>query len=211
MPFPAAQTCFRLGICIADAISIPLWLRVARWRPTLRSLRSYDPDLRQFRGGAGNQAATVEPGGQWNHGGIGGGVGEQAISRSPEFFWRSRLSNRNWRCPWLLADALGSQRLAATARFRLELLFSPWQFCWRRPNMFFPDGWALSRCALRLSRVHTGREFSAGSPAHAMLGKILVAVIVMLVAAIGWRVRRAAHDSAAFGVDDWRWSSPRRS
>ena len=61
------------------------------------------------------------------------------------------------------------------------------------------DG-TISRRRRRLSPVHRRRRFAAGCAGHATLGKVLAAIAVIAVAAMGWRFRRAAHDSAAFST-----------
>ena len=37
LSFPAAQTCFRWLFVLLTLVSVPLWLRAVRWRPSARS------------------------------------------------------------------------------------------------------------------------------------------------------------------------------
>ena len=95
----------------AGGVSVLLWLRVLRWRTSLR----YDPDSHGADGGlaahgAGNQAAAIEPAG----GGIAGGVrrlpgGRMALSRGgllalatikPQLAWPLVL----WLLLWAVSD-----------------------------------------------------------------------------------------------------------
>ena len=101
LSFPAAQTCFRWLFVLLTLVSVPLWLRAARWRPSLAvTCDPHHSDLWQLRGGAGNQVAAVEPGGKRDHGGVRGSFGAADNLRWRAFCWRWQRSSPNLRCQW---------------------------------------------------------------------------------------------------------------
>ncbi len=145
LPFPVVQTGFRWLLVVLTLLSVPLWLRAVRWRPSARGACDPDhPDLWQFCGGAGNQAAAVDSA---------GGCAAGRLRRSPR--------RREFRARWLsarpgdhqaatgsaaggVARVVGDQRLASARTLGLPLepggdsreCSSP------LPNTFCRDGWA---------------------------------------------------------------------
>jgi hypothetical protein len=199
LPFPAVQAGFRWLLVVLILASIWLWLRVVRWRPsapvtaTLVVLTYGSFPLVQ--GIKLQQLSLV----------VGGLMAGCAASL---------VAGRFLLAGFLLALATIKPQLALPLAAWLVLwAVSDWRQRWRfvwglgmtmalllGASEYVLPGWmGKFRAAVAAYQDYTG---GAGSLLDVLmtptLGKIIAVLAVIAVAAAGWRLRHAAHDSVAF-------------
>ena len=117
------------------------------------------------------------------------------------FCWRWQRSSPNWRCQWQhgwrcgrSATGVGGKVLSGASQSTMAVLLAG--------SEYVLPGW-ISRFR---DAVSAYREYTQGASSllevltTPVIGKILVAATVLVVAAVGWRLRRVAHDSVAFSA-----------
>jgi len=199
LPFPVVQAGFRWLLVILTLASVLLWLRVLRWRPSaattaiiiLLTLGSYAVvqgiKLQQLTLVvsallAGCAAALVA-----GHFSLAGFLLALATIK-PQL----ALPLAGWLTLWAVSDWRRRQSFIWSFALSMAIFLGA--------SEYILPGWMREfRDAVAAYRQYTG---GAGSLLDVLttpwLGKILAAVAVLAVVIMGWKVRRASHDSAAF-------------
>ena len=199
LPFPVVQAGFRWLLVILTLASVLLWLRVLRWRPSaattaiiiLLTLGSYAVvqgiKLQQLTLVvsallAGCGAALVA-----GHFSLAGFLLALATIK-PQL----ALPLAGWLTLWAASDWRRRQSFIWSFALSMAIFLGA--------SEYILPGWMREfRDAVAAYRQYTG---GAGSLLDVLttpwLGKILAAVAVLAVVVMGWKVRRASHDSAAF-------------
>ena len=199
LPFPVVQAGFRWLLVILTLASVLLWLRVLRWRPSaattaiiiLLTLGSYAVvqgiKLQQLTLVvsallAGCGAALVA-----GHFSLAGFLLALATIK-PQL----ALPLAGWLTLWAASDWRRRQSFIWSFALSMAIFLGA--------SEYILPGWMREfRDAVAAYRQYTG---GAGSLLDVLttpwLGKILSAVAVLAVVVMGWKVRRASHDSAAF-------------
>jgi len=199
LPFPVVQAGFRWLLVILTLASVLLWLRVLRWRPSaattaiiiLLTLGSYAVvqgiKLQQLTLVvsallAGCGAALVA-----GHFSLAGFLLALATIK-PQL----ALPLAGWLTLWAASDWRRRQSFIWSFALSMAIFLAA--------SEYILPGWMREfRDAVAAYRQYTG---GAGSLLDVLttpwLGKILAAVAVLAVVVMGWKVRRASHDSAAF-------------
>ena len=199
LPFPVVQAGFRWLLVILTLASVLLWLRVLRWRPSaattaiiiLLTLGSYAVvqgiKLQQLTLVvsallAGCGAALVA-----GHFSLAGFLLALATIK-PQL----ALPLAGWLTLWAASDWRRRQSFIWSFALSMAIFLAA--------SEYILPGWMKEfRDAVAAYRQYTG---GAGSLLDVLttpwLGKILAAVAVLAVVVMGWKVRRASHDSAAF-------------
>jgi len=199
LPFPVVQAGFRWLLVILTLASVLLWLRVLRWRPSaattaiiiLLTLGSYAVvqgiKLQQLTLVvsallAGCGAALVA-----GHFSLAGFLLALATIK-PQL----ALPLAGWLTLWAVSDWRRRQSFIWSFALSMAIFLGA--------SEYILPGWMREfRDAVAAYRQYTG---GAGSLLDVLttpwLGKILSAVAVLAVVVMGWKVRRASHDSAAF-------------
>ena len=199
LPFPVVQAGFRWLLVILTLASVLLWLRVLRWRPSaattaiiiLLTLGSYAVvqgiKLQQLTLVvsallAGCAAALVA-----GHFSLAGFLLALATIK-PQL----ALPLAGWLTLWAVSDWRRRQSFIWSFALSMAIFLAA--------SEYILPGWMREfRDAVAAYRQYTG---GAGSLLDVLttpwLGKILAAVAVLAVVVMGWKVRRASHDSAAF-------------
>jgi len=199
LPFPVVQAGFRWLLVILTLASVLLWLRVLRWRPSaattaiiiLLTLVSYAVvqgiKLQQLTLVvsallAGCGAALVA-----GHFSLAGFLLALATIK-PQL----ALPLAGWLTLWAASDWRRRQSFIWSFALSMAIFLGA--------SEYILPGWMREfRDAVAAYRQYTG---GAGSLLDVLttpwLGKILAAVAVLAVVVMGWKVRRASHDSAAF-------------
>jgi len=199
LPFPVVQAGFRWLLVILTLASVLLWLRVLRWRPSaattaiiiLLTLGSYAVvqgiKLQQLTLVvsallAGCAAALVA-----GHFSLAGFLLALATIK-PQL----ALPLAGWLTLWAVSDWRRRQSFIWSFALSMAIFLGA--------SEYILPGWMREfRDAVAAYRQYTG---GAGSLLDVLttpwLGKILAAVAVLAVVVMGWKVRRASHDSAAF-------------
>jgi len=199
LPFPVVQAGFRWLLVILTLASVLLWLRVLRWRPSaattaiiiLLTLGSYAVvqgiKLQQLTLVvsallAGCGAALVA-----GHFSLAGFLLALATIK-PQL----ALPLAGWLTLWAVSDWRRRQSFIWSFALSMAIFLAA--------SEYILPGWMKEfRDAVAAYRQYTG---GAGSLLDVLttpwLGKILAAVAVLAVVVMGWKVRRASHDSAAF-------------
>ena len=201
LPFPVVQAGFRWLLVILTLASVLLWLRVLRWRPSaattaiiiLLTLGSYAVvqgiKLQQLTLVvsallAGCGAALVA-----GHFSLAGFLLALATIK-PQL----ALPLAGWLTLWAVSDWRRRQSLIWSFALSMAIFLAA--------SEYILPGWMKEfRDAVAAYRQYTG---GAGSLLDVLttpwLGKILSAVAVLAVVVMGWKVRRASHDSEAFST-----------
>lgn len=201
LPFPAAQTCFRWLFVILTLVSVPLWLRVVRWRPSLAgtsilvilTFGSFAVvqgiKLQQLslvvNGIMATSAAALVTG----HFALAGFL--LAIAT---FKPQLALPMAAWFAVWAISDWRRRQGFLWSFVVTMAVLFAAAEYVL--------PGW-MGRFREAVSAY---REYTQGASSllevltTPVIGKVMVAGTIIIVAAAGWRLRRAAHDSIAFSA-----------
>ena len=201
LPFPVVQAGFRWLLVILTLASVLLWLRVLRWRPSaattaiiiLLTLGSYAVvqgiKLQQLTLVvsallAGCGAALVA-----GHFSLAGFLLALATIK-PQL----ALPLAGWLTLWAASDWRRRQSFIWSFALSMAIFLGA--------SEYILPGWMREfRDAVAAYRQYTG---GAGSLLDVLttpwLGKILSAVAVLAVVVMGWKVRRASHDSAAFST-----------
>lgn len=201
MPFPLAQTLFRYVFIVLTLLSVPLWLRVARWRPSLAItsvliILSFG-SFAVVQGIKLQQLSLV----------VNGIVAASAAAL---------IAGQFALAGFLLALATFKPQLALPMAAWLSL----WTISdWRRRQGFF-WGFSLTMVVLLVASEYVlpgwigrfrealsaYRDYTQGASSllevitTPVLGKIMVAAIVAAVAVVGWKIRRVSHDSVTFSL-----------
>ncbi len=201
LPFPVVQTGFRWLLITLTLASVLLWLRVLRWRPSVASTAilivltfgSY-----AVVQGIKLQQLTLVVSALL--------AGCAAALVAGYFSLAGFLLALATIKPQLALPIAGWLTLWAVSDWRRRQLFV-WSFALSMAIFlgaaeYILPGWMKEfRNAVAAYRQYTG---GAGSLLDvlttAWLGKILAAVAVLAVVIMGWKVRRAPHDSAAFST-----------
>jgi len=201
LPFPVVQAGFRWLLVILTLASVLLWLRVLRWRPSaattaiiiLLTLGSYAVvqgiKLQQLTLVvsallAGCGAALVA-----GHFSLAGFLLALATIK-PQL----ALPLAGWLTLWAASDWRRRQSFIWSFALSMAIFLGA--------SEYILPGWMREfRDAVAAYRQYTG---GAGSLLDVLttpwLGKILAAVAVLAVVVMGWKVRRASHDSEAFST-----------
>ncbi len=201
LPFPVVQTGFRWLLVILTLASVLLWLRVVRWRPSVAStaiiivltfgsyavvqgIKLQQLTLVVSAVLAGCAAALVA-----GYFSLAGFLLALATIK-PQL----ALPVAGWLTLWALSDWRRRQRLVWSFALNMAIFLAA--------SEYILPGWMKEfRNAVAAYRQYTG---GAGSLLDVLttprLGKILAAVAVLSVMIMGWKVRRAPHDSAAFST-----------
>ena len=201
LPFPVVQAGFRWLLVILTLASVLLWLRVLRWRPSaattaiiiLLTLGSYAVvqgiKLQQLTLVvsallAGCGAALVA-----GHFSLAGFLLALATIK-PQL----ALPLAGWLTLWAVSDWRRRQSFIWSFALSMAIFLAA--------SEYILPGWMREfRDAVAAYRQYTG---GAGSLLDVLttpwLGKILAAVAVLAVVVMGWKVRRASHDSEAFST-----------
>ena len=201
LPFHVVQTGFRWLLITLTLASVLLWLRVLRWRPSVAStailivltLGSYAVvqgiKLQQLTLVvsallAGCAAALVA-----GYFSLAGFLLALATIK-PQL----ALPIAGWLTLWAVSDWRRRQPFVWSFALSMAIFLAA--------SEYILPGWMKEfRNAVAAYRQYTG---GAGSLLDvlttAWLGKILAAVAVLAVVIMGWKVRRAPHDSAAFST-----------
>jgi hypothetical protein len=203
LPFPVVQTGFRWLLVVLTLVSVPLWLRAVRWRPSARVLAILI--ILTFGSfavvqGIKLQQLTLLVGALLAACGAALAAGNFALAGfvlalatiKPQL----ALPLAAWLVLWAISDWRQRGRLVflLSLATTLGVLFAASEY-------ILPGWMGRFRDAVAAYRQYTG---GAGSLldvlAGATLGTLLAAIAVIAVARLGWRLRRAAHDSAAFSA-----------
>ena len=199
LPFPVVETCFRWLFVIFTLASVPLWLRVVRWRPSFTVIATLAIlTLGSF--------AVVQ------------GIKLQQLSLVVNAVLAASAAA-------LVAGyfSLAGFLLAiATIKPQLALPMAAWLVVWAagdwRHRRRFVGSLVVTLAVLLLASEYVlpgwMGEFGRGLAAYRqytggassvlevlltpMLGKLMAAAAIVLFAAAGWRLRRVNHDSRAF-------------
>ena len=201
LTFPQAQTCFRVVFFALILISVPLWLKTVRWRPSfavisilviltfgsfgvVQGIKLQQLSLVVNGIMAASAAALVS--GQFTVAGI--------LLAIATFKPQLTLPMAAWLMVWALTD--WRRRKGFVVGIGLTMAF-----LWSASEYILP-GW-FGRF---LEAISAYREYTQGASSllevliTPAVGKLMVAIIVLAAAVAGWRIRHAAHDSMQFRV-----------
>jgi Glycosyltransferase family 87 len=201
LSFPAAQTCFRWVFVLLTLVSVPLWLRTVRWRPSMAVISilviltfgSFGVvqgiKLQQLslvvNGIMAASAAALVAG----HFALAGSLLAVATFK-PQL----ALPMAGWLALWAVSDWRRRQGFVWSFAGTIAVLLAG--------SEYVLPGW-MGRFR---DAVSAYREYTQGANSllevltTPLIGKMLVAASVVIVAVVGWRLRRTAHDSVAFSV-----------
>jgi hypothetical protein len=201
LPFPVVQSGLRWLLFILTLCSVPLWLRVLRWRPQITvtailmvlTIGSF-PVVQGFKlqqlsllvGGLIAACGAALVAGYFL---LAGFLLALATIKPqlvfPMVAWLVLWAISNWRKRWRFLCGLG---------ITMAVLFAASQ-------CILPGWIGRFRAAVIAYRQYTG---GAGSLldvlATPVLGNVIAVAAVIAVSAVGWRFRRAPHDSVAFST-----------
>jgi hypothetical protein len=201
LPFPAAQTCFRWLFVFLTLVSVPLWLRVVRWRPSIAvtsilvilAFGSFAvvqgiklQQLSLVVNGIMATSAAALVAGNFALAGF--------LLAIATFKPQLALPMAAWLALWAVRDWRQRRGFVWSFGVTMAVLFSA--------SEYVLSGW-IGRFR---DAVSAYREYTQGASSllevltTPALGKIMVAATVVIVAAVGWRLRRVAHDSVAFSA-----------
>src|ERR1700730_14146268 len=201
LPFPVVQSSFRWLLLILTMMSVPLWLRVLRWRPPIAvtailmtlTIGSF-PVVQGFKlqqlsllvGGLIAACAAALVAGYFSLAGFLLAV----ATIKPQLV----VPMAGWLVLWAIGDWKQRWRFVASLCATAAVLFAA--------SEYVLPGWiGRFRDAVAAYRQYTG---GAGSLldvlATPMLGRVIAAAAVITVTVLCWRFRRVTHDSVAFGV-----------
>jgi Glycosyltransferase family 87 len=201
MPFPQAQTYFRWIFVLLTLISVPLWMRVVRWRPgftvasilviltfgsfaVVQGIKLQQLSL-VLNGIMAASAAALIAG----HFAV-AGVFLALATFKPQL----ALPMAAWLMLWAISDWRRRQAFIWGFGLIMGVLLAA-------SELVLPEWLGEFRAALSAYRDYTqGASSVLEVLTWPALGKILVAVIILLVAATGWRLRKAERDSVAFSA-----------
>jgi hypothetical protein len=201
MPFPLAQTYFRWIFVLLTLISIPLWMRVARWRPgfTVASILI----ILTFGSFAVVQGIKLQQLSLVLNGIIAASIAALIAGHFTvagvflalaTFKPQLALPMAAWLMLWAISDWRRRQAFIWGFGLTMGVLLAA-------SELVLPGWLGEFRAALFAYRDYTqGASSVLEVLTWPALGKILVAVIILLVAATGWRLRRAERDSVAFSA-----------
>jgi hypothetical protein len=201
LPFPAAQTCFRWLFVLLTLVSLPLWLRAVRWRPSIavtsilviltfgsfavvQGIKLQQLSLVVNGIMAASAAALV----------AGHFVLAGVLLALATFKPQLALPMAAWLVFWAVSDWRRRQGFVWSFAATMAVLFAA--------SEYVLPGW-MGRFREAISAY---REYTQGASSllevltTPAIGKFMVAATVVVVAAVGWRLRRVAHDSVAFGA-----------
>jgi len=201
LPFPVVQSGLRWLLLILTLASVPLWLRVLRWRPQIAvtailmilTIGSFPvvqgvklQQLSLFVGSllAAGGAALVA-----GYFSLAGFLLAVATIKPqlvlPTVAWLVLWAISDWRKRWRFVGSLGAT---------MAVLFGASEYILPRWMARFGE-------AVGAYRQYTGGTGSLLEVLTTpMLGKASAVAAVIAVAAVGWRFRRVTHDSAAFST-----------
>jgi hypothetical protein len=201
LPFPVVQAGFRWLLVILTLASVPLWLRVSRWRPpntviavlviltfgsfaVVQGIKLQQLSLVVSALMAAAAAALVA-----GHLALAGFLLALATIK-PQL----ALPMAAWLVLWAISDWRERGRFVWSLGLTTAVLLAS--------SEFLLPGWiGRFREAVAAYRQYTG---GAGSLLEVLvtpiLGKIIAYLIMLTVAITGWHVRRAPRDSAAFST-----------
>ena len=201
LPFPVVQTGFRWLLVMLTLASVPLWLRVLRWRPSktviavlviltfgsfavVQGIKLQQLSLVVSALMAAAAAALVA-----GHLALAGFLLALATIK-PQL----ALPMGAWLVLWAISDWRRRGRFVWSLGLTTAVLLAA--------SEFLLPGWiGRFREAVAAYRQYTG---GAGSLLEVLttplLGRVLAYIAVLAVAVTGWYVRRAAGDSAAFSA-----------
>jgi Glycosyltransferase family 87 len=201
LPFPVVQTGFRWLLVILTLVSVLLWLRALRWRPSIASTAILI--LLTFGSYAVVQGIKLQ---QLTLVVSALLAGCAAALVAGIFSLAGFLLALATIKPQLALPIAGWLLLWAVSDWRRRQLFV-WSFAlttaiFLGASEYVLPGWiGQFRDAIAAYRQYTG---GAGSLLDVLatpgLGKILSAVAVLAVVIAGWKVRHASHDSEAFST-----------
>ncbi len=201
LPFPAAQTCFRCLFVLLTLVSVPLWSRVVRWRPSIAvtsillilTFGSFAvvqgiklQQLSLVVNGIMATSAAALVAGNFALAGF--------LLAIATFKPQLALPMAAWLALWAVSDWRQRRSFVWSFGVTMAILFSA--------SEYVLPGW-IGRFREAVSAY---REYTQGASSllevltTPAIGKIMVAATVVIVAAVGWQVRRAAHDSVAFSA-----------
>lgn len=201
LPFPAVQTCFRWVFVFLTLASVPLWLRAVRWRPStwivsilviltfgsfavVQGIKLQQLSLVVNGIMAASAAALVA--GQFALAGF--------LLAIATFKPQLALPMAAWLVIW------------AISRWRRRQGFV-WSFVVTMAVLFAAAEYVLPGWMGRFREaVSAYREYTQGASSllevltTPAIGKIMVAATIVIVAAVGWRLRQVSNDSMAFSA-----------
>ena len=201
LSFPAAQICFRSLFVLLTLVSVPLWLRAVRWRPSLAvtailvilTFGSFAvvqgiklQQLSLVVNGIMAASAAALVGGEFALAGV--------LLALATFKPQLALPMASWLALWAISDWRRRQGFIWGFAITMAVLLAG--------SEYVLPGW-IGRFR---DAVSAYREYTQGASsllevlATPAIGEILVAATILLVAAVGWRLRRAAHDSVVFSA-----------
>ena len=201
LPFPEVQAGFRWLLIALTLASIFLWLRVLRWRPSatvtailivltfgsyavVQGIKLQQLTLVVSALLAGCAAALVA--GYFSFAGF--------LLALATIKPQLALPLAGWLLLWAVSDWKKRQVFAWSFGLTMAIFFAASEYV-------LPGWFGQFRAAVAAYRQYTG---GAGSLldvlATPVLGKILAAAAVLAVVIMGWKVRRASHDSEAFST-----------
>lgn len=201
LSFPAAQTCFRWLFVLLTLVSVPLWLRAVRWRPSVAgtailvilTFGSFAvvqgiklQQLSLVVNGIMAASAAALVGGQFVLAGV--------LLALATFKPQLALPMASWLALWAVSDWRRRQGFVWSFAITMAVLLAG--------SEYVLPGW-ISRfrdAVSAYSKYTQGASSLLEVLTTPAIGKILVAATILLVAAAGWRLRRVAHDSAAFSA-----------
>ncbi len=201
LPFPAAQTCFRWLLVFLTLASVPLWLRVVRWHASfavtsilvILTFGSFAVvqgiKLQQLSLVVNGIMAASAAGIVAGHFALAGFL--LAIAT---FKPQLALPMAAWLLLWAVSDWRRRQVFVWSFGVTIALLLTASEYV-------LPGWMGRFREAVSAYRKYTQGASSLlevlTTPA---IGKIMVAVTIVMVAVVGWRLRRVEHGSVAFSA-----------
>ena len=201
MSFPAAQTCFRWLFVFLTLVSVPLWLRAVRWRPSIAvtailvilTFGSFAvvqgiklQQLSLVVNGIVAASAAALVGGHFVLAGV--------LLALATFKPQLALPLAAWLAVWAVGEWRRRQGFVWGFAATMAILLAGSEYA-------LPGWMGRFRDAVSAYRDYTQGASSLlevlTTPA---IGKMMVAAIILAVAAVGWRFRRVAHDSLAFST-----------
>jgi hypothetical protein len=201
LSFPAAQTCFRWLFVFLTLVSVPMWLRAVRWRPSIavtailviltfgsfavvQGIKLQQLSLVVNGIVAASVAALV--GGHFVLAGV--------LLALATFKPQLALPLAAWLAVWAAGEWRRRQGFVWSFAATMAILLAGSEYA-------LPGWMGRFRDAVSAYRDYTQGASSLlevlTTPA---IGKMMVAAIILAVAAVGWRFRRVAHDSLAFST-----------
>jgi hypothetical protein len=201
LSFPAAQTCFRCLFVLLTLVSVPLWSRVVRWRPSIavtsilliltfgsfavvQGIKLQQLSLVVNGIMAASAAALVA--GNFAMAGF--------LLAIATFKPQLALPMAAWLALWAVSDWRQRRAFVWSFGVTMVILFAA--------SEYVLPGW-IGRFREGVSAY---REYTQGASSllevltTPTFGKMMVAVTVVIVAVVGWHLRRVAHDSVAFSA-----------